>query len=56
MNDSDLPNSVFNNNRPQLKNIIITPFEVKSVLHTLKLEKASGPDQVNNILLKGALQ
>ena len=46
------PNANFNNDRPKLDTITITPLEVKSVLQTLKLGKASGPDKVNNILLK----
>ena len=35
-----------------LHNIIITVEEVRSVLKTLKLGKSSGPDNINNIILK----
>ena len=42
----------FNHDRPQLNSIIISTLEVKSVLQTLKLGKACGPDQVNDIILK----
>ena len=38
INDSEanVPNSDFNNDRPKLSSILITPLEVKSVLQTLK--------------------
>ena len=36
----------------QLNNIILTPFEVESVLQTLKIGKASGPDGISNRILK----
>ena len=35
-----------------LNNIMITSEEVKTVLQTLKLGKSSGPDNINNIILK----
>lgn len=38
--------------RQTLNNIQITPDEVRSVLQTLKLGKSSGPDNINNRVLK----
>ena len=37
---------------PTLTNINFTPFEVKSVLESLQLGKSSGPDGINNRILK----
>ena len=37
---------------PTLTNINFTPFEVKSVLESLQLDKSSGPDGINNRILK----
>ena len=48
----DTPFANFDQDRAKLHTIVITPLEVKSVLKTLKLGKASGPDQVNNRILK----
>ena len=39
---------------PTLDSIVFTPTEVKDILNTLKLGKASGPDNVNNRILKEA--
>ena len=50
--NANTPHADFNQDRPQLNSIIISPLEVKSVLQTLKLGKASGPDLVNNRILK----
>ena len=36
----------------QLNSIVITPLEVESILKTLKLGKASGPNGLNNRVLK----
>ena len=38
--------------REPLNNITITNDEVRSVLQTLKLRKSSGPDNINNRILK----
>ena len=48
-----LPDSV-DNGGPSLDSIVFTPTEVKDILNTLKLGKASGPDNVNNRILKEA--
>ena len=37
---------------PTLTNINFTPLEVKSVLESLQLGKSSGPDGINNRILK----
>ena len=37
---------------PTLTNINFTPFEVKSVLELLQLGESSGPDVINNRILK----
>ena len=39
---------------PTLDSIHFSPTEVKDILSTLKLGKASGPDNVNNRILKEA--
>ena len=46
-----LPDSV-NPDGPTLNSIHFSPTEVKDILGTLKLGKASGPDNVNNRILK----
>ena len=46
-----IPDIVTQNNT-FLDDISITPDEVKSVLQTLKLGKSSGPDTINNRILK----
>ena len=48
-----LPDSV-DSRGPSLDSIVFTPTEVKDILNTLKLGKASGPDNVNNRILKEA--
>ena len=48
-----LPDSV-DSGGPSLDSIVFTPTEVKDILNTLKLGKASGPDNVNNRILKEA--
>ena len=45
----DLPSPSYTT---QLNSIILTPFEVESVLQTLKIGKASGPDGISNRILK----
>ncbi|MCG7883757.1 MAG: reverse transcriptase family protein [Candidatus Thiodiazotropha endolucinida] len=49
--NATLPN-VLLSDRVSLDNIIFSPDEVKSVLQTLKLGKSSGPDNINNRILK----
>ena len=48
-----LPDSV-DSGGPSLDSIVFMPTEVKDILNTLKLGKASGPDNVNNRILKEA--
>ena len=48
-----LPDSV-DSGGPTLDSIVFTLTEVKDILNTLKLGKASGPDNVNNRILKEA--
>ena len=45
--DMNIPNDI-----PVLENIVLTPDEVKDTLQSLKLGKASGPDGINNRVLK----
>ena len=45
----ELPPPTYNT---QLDRIVITPLEVESILKTLKLGKASGPNGLNNRVLK----
>ena len=45
----DLPPPTYHT---QLNRIVITPLEVESILKTLKLGKASGPNGLNNRVLK----
>ena len=45
--DMNIPNDI-----PVLENIVLTPDEVKDTLQYLKLGKASGPDGINNRVLK----
>ena len=52
LNDVKLPNLIVPNNIPLIQNIVITPGEVKDILSTLKLGKSSGPDGINNRVLK----
>ena len=40
------------NDIPVLENIVLTPDDVKDTLQSLKLSKASGPDGINNRVLK----
>ena len=49
--NTTIPDIVTQNNT-FLDDISITPDEVKSVLQTLKLGKSSGPDTINNRILK----
>ena len=49
--NTTIPDKVIQNNT-FLDDISITPDEVKSVLQTLKLGKSSGPDTINNRILK----
>lgn len=49
--NNTLPDDIFLENNA-LSNIVTTPDEVKSVLQNLKLGKSSGPDNINNKLLK----
>ena len=51
--DATLPDSV-DSGGPTLDSVVFTPTEVKDILNTLKLVKASGPDNVNNRILKEA--
>ena len=46
----NIPNDI-----PVLENIVLTPDEVKDILQSLKLGKASGPDGINNRVLKDYL-
>ena len=50
--NSPLPDMNFPNDIPVLENIVLTPDEVKDTLKSLKLGKASGPDGINNRVLK----
>ena len=58
MSQTSLDNSTVtlpNTDRPAnntLHNTIITVEEVRSVLQTLRLRKSSGPDNINNRILK----
>ena len=45
----ELPPPTYNT---QLDRIVITPLEIESILKTLKLGKASGPNGLNNRVLK----
>ena len=47
-----LPNPSITNDSPKLNNINIEIKEVSDVLKTLKTGKATGPDSINNIVLK----
>lgn len=47
-----LPNLNIDDNLPTIQNIEITPEEVKDVLQSLQLGKSSGPDGINNRILK----
>ena len=54
LNDENvpLPNLTVPNNILLIQNITIMPGEVKDILSTLKLDKSSGPDGINNRVLK----
>ena len=43
-----------NTNDPTLNNIVFSPTEVKDILYSLKLGKATGQDNINNRILKEA--
>ncbi len=47
-----LPPITLNEHAPNLSDILITPLEVTSTLQQLNTGKASGPDNINNIVLK----
>ena len=48
----NLPNTPINDNTPKLSHINIQTQEVKDTLKILKSGKATGPDTINNIVLK----
>ena len=50
-NNASLPARIFPEDAC-LNTVSVTPEEVKSVLQTLKLGKSSGPDNINNRILK----
>ena len=50
--DKVLPQSPENPDRPLLSNIQVTPEDIQTTLSSLSLGKASGPDGINNRILK----
>ena len=50
---ASLPESV-DRDGPTLNNIVFSPTEVKDILNTLKLGKATGQDNINHRILKEA--
>ena len=48
----DLPDIHLVDEQPRLSSIVITELDVSSVLQSLSTGKASGPDQINNRVLK----
>ena len=51
-----IPSDPVNLEGPTLDSIHFSPTEVKDILSTLKLGKASGPDNVNNRIVKEAAE
>ena len=50
--DATLPDQVPHVDRPQLFSIVLSPVEVESILKTLTVGKASGPNALNNRVLR----
>ena len=50
--DATLPDQVPHVERPQLSSIVLSPVEVESILKTLTVGKASGPNALNNRVIR----